>query len=168
MHFSVIKIKNHILPCFFLLFTISLVVFSSSNLIAAKSGLILWATSVVPSLFPFFVATEMLSQTSIPYLLGKIFNIFMKPIFNIRGEGSFALIMGIISGYPVGAKIACNFRKNHILSKEESERLLSFTNNSRAIIYNRNCRNQYVWQFYYRFLTFNYTYFSMFYCRMYI
>ena len=54
----------------------------------------------------------------------------MKPIFNIRGEGAFAFIMGIISGYPVGAKIACNFRQNNICTKEECERLLSFTNNS--------------------------------------
>ena len=54
----------------------------------------------------------------------------MKPIFNIRGEGSFALIMGWLSGYPVGAKIACNFRKSQVCSKEECERLLSFTNNS--------------------------------------
>ncbi len=38
--------------------------------------------------------------------------------------------MGLISGYPVGAKIATNFRKNNICSKEECERLLSFTNNS--------------------------------------
>lgn len=38
--------------------------------------------------------------------------------------------MGIISGYPVGAKIAADFRKNNVCSKEECERLLSFTNNS--------------------------------------
>jgi sporulation integral membrane protein YlbJ len=54
----------------------------------------------------------------------------MKPLFNIRGEGSFALIMGIISGYPIGAKIATQFRENNVCSKEECERLLSFTNNS--------------------------------------
>lgn len=54
----------------------------------------------------------------------------MKPFFNIRGEGAFAFIMGIISGYPVGAKIASHFRQNNICSKEECERLLSFTNNS--------------------------------------
>lgn len=126
----VIKLKKYLLPMLFLLFTFCLVIFSSSNLLAAKSGLVLWATSVVPSLFPFFVATELLSQTSIPYLLGKFFNIFMKPFFNISGEGSFAFIMGIISGYPVGAKIACNFRENNVLSKIECERLLSFTNNS--------------------------------------
>jgi sporulation integral membrane protein YlbJ len=54
----------------------------------------------------------------------------MRPIFNVPGEGSFPFLMGIISGYPTGAKIVSNFRKNGILTQEESERLLSFTNNS--------------------------------------
>lgn len=54
----------------------------------------------------------------------------MRPLFNTPGEGAFPLIMGIISGYPVGAKIVVNFRKNGICTKEESERLITFTNNS--------------------------------------
>lgn len=124
------NIKNYILPIIFTLFTISLVIFSNTNLKAAKSGLLLWVNSVIPSLFPFFVATELLSCTNIPCILGRFFNKLMKPIFNVRGEGSFALIMGILSGYPIGAKIACNFRNQNVCSKEECERLLSFTNNS--------------------------------------
>ncbi len=122
--------KKNILPIIFLIFTICLVIFSSYNLPAAKEGLILWAISVVPSLFPFFIATELLSHTTIAQTLGKFLNIFMKPLFNVRGEGAFCFIMGFISGYPTGAKIAVNFRENNILSKEECERLLSFTNNS--------------------------------------
>lgn len=129
-NFYVIKLKNNIIPLIFLCFTLCLLLFSNSNLPAIKSGLNLWATSVVPSLFPFFVATELLMHTNIVYQLGNFLNKYMKPLFNIRGEGSFAFIMGIISGYPVGAKIATNFRKNGICSKEECERLLSFTNNS--------------------------------------
>lgn len=126
----VIKLKRNLLPMLFLAFTFCLLIFSKSNLPAVKSGLALWANSVVPSLFPFFVATELLMHTNIITLLGHSLNRFMKPLFNIRGEGSFAFIMGIISGYPVGAKIASNFRQNNICSKEECERLLSFTNNS--------------------------------------
>ena len=129
-HFYILKLKELILPFILVLFTTCLVIFSKTNLSAAKSGLVLWANSIVPVLFPFFVATELLSHTNLPYYLGKILNRFMKPIFNIRGEGSFAFIMGIISGYPIGAKIAANFRKNDICSKAECERLLSFTNNS--------------------------------------
>lgn len=128
--FYIIKLKQLILPVILVLFTICLIIFSNTNLLAAKSGLVLWANSIVPVLFPFFVATELLSHTNLTYYLGKILNKFMKPIFNVRGEGSFAFIMGIISGYPIGAKIAANFRENNICSKEECERLLSFTNNS--------------------------------------
>lgn len=129
-NFYVIKLKKNFFAIVFILFTFCLLIFSKSNLPAVKSGLALWANSVVPSLFPFFVATELLMHTNIIYILGLFFNKYMKPFFNVRGEGSFALLMGIISGYPVGAKIACNFRKNNICSKEECERLLSFTNNS--------------------------------------
>lgn len=104
--------------------------FSSSNLKAAKDGLILWATAVVPSLFPFFVSTELLNNTNIVSYLGKLLNPIMRPLFNVPGEAAFAFLMGLISGYPVGAKIVSNFVENGICTKEEAERMLSFTNNS--------------------------------------
>ena len=129
-HFLVLKIKRNIFALIFLAFGASLLLFSSSNLPAIKKGLSLWANSVVPALFPFFVATELLMNTNFVTVLGRFLNNIMKPLFNIRGEGSFGFIMGLISGYPVGAKIACDFRANNICSKEECERLLSFTNNS--------------------------------------
>lgn len=124
------KIKKNIVPILFILFTVFLVVFSNKNLVAARKGLMLWANSVVPSLFPFFIATELLSYTNVIYYLEKIFTPIMKPLFNVSGSGAYALIMGIISGYPTGAKIVANFREKNICSKEECERLLSFTNNS--------------------------------------
>lgn len=129
-HFYVLKIKRNIFSIAFLSFSIFLLVFSKSNLSSAKNALMLWAGSVVPSLFPFFVASELLMYTNIINILGRLFTKFMRPLFNVGGEGSLAFIMGLISGYPVGAKIACNFRENNVCSKEECERLLSFTNNS--------------------------------------
>ena len=54
----------------------------------------------------------------------------MKPIFNVPGEGAFALVMGIISGYPIGAKIVSELKNNGICTDVECERLISFTNNS--------------------------------------
>lgn len=128
--FYVVKLKRNFFPILFLGFTFCLLLFSKSNLPAVKSGLLLWANSVIPSLFPFFVATELLMHTNVVTQLGNLLNRYMKPIFNIRGEGCFAFLMGIISGYPVGAKIACHFREDNICTKEECERLLSFTNNS--------------------------------------
>lgn len=128
--FYTFSIRRNIISIILVFFTISLVIFSNSNLSAAKNGLVLWANNVVPSLFPFFIATELLSHTNIINILGKYFNNFMRPIFNVPGEGAFPFIMGIISGYPTGAKIVVNLRENGICSKIEAERLLAFTNNS--------------------------------------
>lgn len=130
IHFRIVSFRNIILPALFLLFTISLLLFSKTNLSATKEGLSLWANSVLPSLFPFFIATELLGYTSIIPSIGKFFSWLMRPLFHVPGEGAFALVMGMISGTPVGAKIATDFYEKGITTKEESERLLSFTNNS--------------------------------------
>lgn len=129
-NFLVISIRKYFITFLCLMFTISLILFSETNLESAKSGLLLWSNSVVPSLFPFFVATEILCNTNLIYLAGKYLKNFVKKIFNVPGEGAIALILGIISGYPTGAKVIVNLKENGILSKEEAERLISFTNNS--------------------------------------
>ena len=126
----VYSLKRNGVTILFCLFTLCLVLFSRTNLLAAKNGLILWATAVVPSLFPFFVATEMLSYTNVISYLGKWLTPIMRPLFGVPGEAAFAFIMGLISGYPVGAKIVSNFMEQEICTKEEAERMLAFTNNS--------------------------------------
>ncbi len=130
MNFIVISLKKYFFMIIFLAFMISLILFSNNNLIAAQNGLVLWATSVLPTLFPFFVATELLCQTNFTYVLGKLLNKFVKPIFNVPGESFAAILLGTISGYPVGAKVVCNLKNQKVISKTEAERLISFTNNS--------------------------------------
>ncbi len=130
MKFFIISFKRNLLPFFFVIIAICLVIFSKTNLSAASNGLTLWATCVAPSLFPFFVITNLLSYTKVVTILGRILDKFMKPLFNVSGIGSFAFIMGLISGYPVGAKIIADFREKNLVTKEEGERLLAFTNNS--------------------------------------
>ncbi len=124
------KIKKYIIPLIFIFFTITLILFSKSNIIAVKSGLNLWINNIVPSLFSFFIAVELLNNTFLPKLIGKWFQKIMRPFFNVPGIGAYALFMGIISGYPVGAKIVTDLRNNNLCTKEEAERLITFTNNS--------------------------------------
>ncbi len=133
MRFIVISIKKYFFTVLFLSFILSLMLFSASNLEAAQNGLKLWANSVLPTLFPFFIATELLCKTNFVQILGKFLNQFMKPVFNVPGESAIAIIMGVISGYPVGAKVVCNLYDHKICSKSEAERLLAYTNNSGPI-----------------------------------
>lgn len=130
MNFFVINLKKYFFTIIFLLFTFSLLLYSETNIIAAQNGLALWATKVLPTLFPFFVATELLIKTNFAYILGKFLNKTMRPLFNVPGESVIAIILGTISGYPIGAKVVCNLKKEKIISKIEAERLIAYTNNS--------------------------------------
>jgi len=125
-----INLKRNFIPIIFFLFTLCLIIFSKSNIQAVKSSLNIWVNNIIPSLLPFFMATELLNHTNIPRTIGNMFNKIMRPLFNVPGIGAYALFMGIISGYPVGAKIVTNFRNENLCTKEESERLITFTNNS--------------------------------------
>lgn len=124
------KVVEFLLPVLICIFMFFLIIFSNTNIEAAKSGLSLWATTVVPSLFPFLFLTEVLNKTKLVSFIGKKLNRIIKKIFNVPGEGAFAFLMGLISGYPVGAKIVTNFRNKGICTQDEGNRMLAFTNNA--------------------------------------
>ncbi|AUS96146.1 sporulation integral membrane protein YlbJ [Clostridium thermosuccinogenes] len=128
--FKVIYLKNLVLPSLCVLFIICLVIFSKTAVASAYKGIKLWIEIVFPSLFPFFVASELLNKTGLVKAVGILLEPVMRPLFNVPGCGSFAFAMGITSGYPVGAKITSEMRKEGLLTKVEAERLLTFTNNS--------------------------------------
>ncbi len=132
-----INLKRNIFPIAFLIFTLLLIIFSNSNMMAVKNGISLWMNHILPSMFPFFIAVELLNHTNIPKVIGNCFKNIMRPFFHVPGIGAYAFFMGVVSGYPVGAKIVTDFRNGHLCTKEEGERLLTFTNNSRSFIYYR-------------------------------
>jgi len=139
--FKVIKIKKYIFPAILISFVVFLVIFSESALITSKNALKLWAFNIVPSLLPFFIATELLGTTNVFVKLGKLLNKVTKNIFNVSGIASYPILMGLVSGYPIGAKIVSDLRIKKQITKNEAERLLTFTNNSRSTFYFKYCWN---------------------------
>lgn len=110
--------------------TAALCIYPSETVQAAKNGLNLCGNVIVPSLFPFFVLSNLTVSLGITRYLGKLLEPVMRPLFNVSGECSSALVLGFIGGYPVGAKTALSLYENGSCSKTEAERLLSFCNNS--------------------------------------
>ena len=117
-------LKEKSISIIFILYLFFLVLFTKSNFNAAKKGITLWANNVVPSLFPFFVAVELLKHTNLIYFLSIKLDKYMKPIFNLPGVASFPFVMGLISGYPVGAKIVSDLYSNNLCTQKEAERML--------------------------------------------
>ncbi|MCX7843011.1 MAG: sporulation integral membrane protein YlbJ [Clostridia bacterium] len=127
---KVFYLKKLSLPLLLIFFIILLILFSDTAVESARSGLNLWLNIVFPSLFPFFVVSDILGSTGFVRAIGILLEPVMRPLFNVPGCGSFALAMGITSGYPVGARITASLKAENLIKKSEAERLLAFTNNS--------------------------------------
>lgn len=97
---------------------------------ACKSALSLCVTSVIPALFPFFVLTGLMVNTGVVMLLGKMLSPISNKLFKTSGTGAVVFIIGILCGYPTGAKVISELCLNGKLTKDEGERLLAFCNNS--------------------------------------
>lgn len=122
--------KNILKWGFSLVFIVLLIVFPEVSASSSVGALDLCVKVLFPSLFPFFVLSDIFIKSGGGNFFGYIFNPVMKPLFRINGNGATAFILGIISGYPIGAKTAVNLYKEKAVSKSEAESLICFCNNS--------------------------------------
>lgn len=92
-------------------------------------GLTLCAKTVIPSLFPFMVVSELLVSSGAGEALGRLLSGIMRKIFGISGAGASALFLGSTCGFPVGARTAVALYDKGVISKSECQHLLTFTCN---------------------------------------
>jgi sporulation integral membrane protein YlbJ len=97
---------------------------------AAKDAFMLWALTILPALFPFFIVAELLISLGLVRFLGILLEPIMRPVFGLPGCSSLVVAMGFTSGFPVGAVMSKRLYDEGMLTGEEMERLVSFTNNS--------------------------------------
>ncbi|MFZ4450253.1 sporulation integral membrane protein YlbJ [Salibacterium aidingense] len=114
-------------------FAACLIIYPKEILDASKNGLQMWSQTVFPSLFPFFVTAELLIAFGVVRFMGVLLDPVMRPVFKVPGSGGFVWAMGFIAGFPSGAKFTVKLRKQNKLSREEAERLVSFTNSSNPL-----------------------------------
>lgn len=105
-----------------------LIIDSKTALQGAAMGIELCLKTVIPSLFPFFVLSAMLTSS----LLGTKSKI-LAPIGKLCGIPSGAesiFLTGLLGGYPLGARniaISCDSGQ---LSKEDGKRMMAFCSNA--------------------------------------
>lgn len=123
-------LPGFIIPTLVCLFNVFLIAYPQEVLSAAREGLGLWFNNVLPSLLPFIIATNILTGMGFVRFLGTLLSPVMVPLFHAPGAGGFALITGLTSGYPMGAKVVAQLRTDKQLTQEEAQRLIGFCNNA--------------------------------------
>lgn len=103
--------------------------FPRQSAAAAADSITVCLTVVIPTLFPFFVFSSFAVDSGLSIVLGRAVSPFMR-IFSVGKAAGSAFVLGLVSGFPVGAKTAIALYESGQCSKTESERLLSFCNNT--------------------------------------
>lgn len=95
----------------------------------ASYGLMLWFDKMIPTLYPFMVLSQIMLQSGIAFYLSNILYFFIGRIYSISVYALFVIIMGFLSGFPMGAILISSLLQKKYISKEEGEYLLAFCNN---------------------------------------
>lgn len=83
---------------------------------AASDATLLWWTQVLPSLLPYLIASSLLLRSGILSRLTK------------RAAPFLLLPLGILGGYPVGARVAGKLYRDGALSRSDAQRTAAFCN----------------------------------------
>ena len=113
-----------------LLTAVSLLLLPGTAAAAAQSALNLCAGTLLPSLFPYFVLTELWVRLGIAGRMGRAAGPMMAPLFHLPGAAAPALLLGAVGGYPVGAQAVCSLYAQGLLTRQEAEDTLAFCNNA--------------------------------------
>lgn len=92
----------------------------------------IWKNNIFPSLFPFFVLSEVLINYGFIELIGELFKPIMR-IFKLKGSTAFVFIMSLVSGFPSNAKYVRELYLNGMINEKEGSKLLTFTHFSNPL-----------------------------------
>lgn len=112
-----------------ILIMIALAITPQIYLRACSQGILVWATVVLPAIFPFIFFTKILTDLGVMNILSTKFNVFTK-VFKTPPISAFAFLTSILSGYPVGAKVVSDLYESGSITKEEAYKITTFTSNS--------------------------------------
>lgn len=86
----------------------------------------IWFNTLVPSMFPMFVLSDILINYHFIDYIPKVIIRFIGKLFNISDAGVLVLLLSLISGFPTNAINIKSAYDMHLLSKDECEHLLLF------------------------------------------
>lgn len=95
-----------------------------------RNGLSLLASDVIPAVFPFMVLASYVFASGAAQPLCRILKPLTSKLLRVSSEAALAVIMGLIGGYPVGAKTVAELYEGGVITRNEAERLMFYCINA--------------------------------------
>lgn len=123
------NVKKIIYTIFFVFLTYCILTHSQLSLYYALSGLQLWYSKMIPSLLPFMIISGLMIRLHLTEGFSSLVYPVMNPLFRVSKNACYVIMLGFLCGFPMGARIITDLYLRGMLSRRESEFLLSFCNN---------------------------------------
>ncbi len=106
---------------------------SEQILNSVKFSLSIWSNNIFPSLFPFFVLSELLINYGFIEFVGELLKPIMIKLFKTDSKTAFIFIMSILSGFPSNAKYTRELYQKKLIDKKQATKILTFTHFSNPL-----------------------------------
>lgn len=130
---NITTIINFIVICILIFFIAQILLTSDKVMNSVEFSFSIWKSSIFPSLFPFFIISEILINYGFVELISEIFKPIMNKLFKVNGSGAFIFIMSLISGFPSSAKYIREIYKKGLIDEKEGTKILMFTHFSNPL-----------------------------------
>lgn len=130
MNLSKSYLKRNLPKAGILVFLAFILIFPSSSYLGAKKGLMLWFNTLLPTLLPFMILSNLIVRMRITVPLSRILYPLFHRIFGVTRNGCYPVLIGFLSGIPVGAKTTADMVERGELSEGEGQYLLGLCNNA--------------------------------------
>ncbi len=122
---------GRIVSIFFILFIMILLLLHPDIYGASvTNGLHLYIDCVLPSVLPFFFLSKLLTELDFASDLSEYFGKPLSFLYRVPACSAYILLMSLLCGYPVGAKLISEFRRAGALTDREAKTVMAFTSNS--------------------------------------
>ena len=103
--------------------------YPSLSLKYASTGLMLWFQKMIPTLLPFMILSGIMIRMNLTEKFVRFAHPLLHRLYGTSPNGSYTILMGLLCGFPMGARIIGELCQAGKLDREESSRLLAFCNN---------------------------------------
>lgn len=124
---------NRLIKVLVLFFFLLMFLFPSATYQGASSGLLLWFLNVLPTLLPFIILSNLMIRLNIAGRISRFIHPLFGKLFRISLDGSYPILIGFLSGIPMGAKATADLASDNKINRDEGNLLLGMCNNASPI-----------------------------------
>ena len=92
----------------------------------------IWKNNIFPTLFPFFIISDLLINYGFVEIVSNFFSPLMK-LFKIKKECAFIFVLSIFSGFPSNSKYTKELYEKGVIDEYTATKVLTFTHFSNPL-----------------------------------